>query len=212
MYLLVHFRTALTTGIPIGAPTTATTTTPTSNRTGGTIPRLPRLYTSRSRLPEWYSGLSLLTISSIFLARDTGGHFYRYPYYGPYRSYYYKPTYRPYTGCYVSVNNVNISIATVHARQGDSRWDALAYAVGRSAPFTRSAPWQRAPEQQQQRQPAPACRPQQPRPTSQQPEWQPQPRPTSQPQRQATPANQNDGLGSPHGRAPRFGAAVPRRR
>jgi hypothetical protein len=47
------------------------------------------------------------------LTRDTYGHLYRYPYYGPYRQVYYRPTYRPYTRTFQEAP----------VRQGDRDWD-----------------------------------------------------------------------------------------
>lgn len=84
------------------------------------------------------------------LTRDDYGHLYRYPYYGPYRQYYYRATYRPYGGTYVR------TYQSAPVRQGDRHWDTdrrdLAPAF-----------------QRPQRQPNPGY--QQP-----QPQWQPNPR------------------------------------
>jgi len=107
------------------------------------------------------------------LARDSDGHFSRYPYYGPYQRYYARPGYRPYAGAY----------GNAPVRQGDPRWDGPAYAGGRNLTPAGSGPAQSRPNYQ----------PTQPRPTYQptptygapnlpRPNYQPtQPRPTYQP-------------------------------
>jgi hypothetical protein len=51
------------------------------------------------------------------VARDHDGRAYRYPYYGPYQRYYYRPGYRPYQGPYLNAP----------VRQGDPRWDSPAF-------------------------------------------------------------------------------------
>jgi hypothetical protein len=74
---------------------------------------------------------------SYLVTRDHDGHFYRYPYYGPYRQYYYRAAYQPYHGIYGSAP-LNAPI-----RQGDPRWDGPSHAGGPGA-----APAFRGPSQQ----------------------------------------------------------------
>ncbi len=54
------------------------------------------------------------------IARDRDGRVSRYPYYGPYHRYYYRPEYRPYRGDYHQAP----------VRQGDARWDGPMYRDG----------------------------------------------------------------------------------
>ena len=56
-------------------------------------------------------------LAEYILTRGVYGHLYRYPYYGPYRQYYYLATYRPYVGTYVR------TYQNVPVRQGDRHWD-----------------------------------------------------------------------------------------
>jgi len=77
-----------------------------------------------------------------YIVSNYGGHYYRYPYYGPYHQYYYRPAYqgyqRPYAGANVNVY-VNASV-----RQGDSHWDAPAHAMAQvyGTPAVRDFPQQ----------------------------------------------------------------------
>jgi hypothetical protein len=149
--------------------------------------------------------LGIITVNNYqYLAvRDRDGQFRRYPYYGPYRSYYYQPTYRTYTGTYVNVS-VRASVA-----EGDPHWDAPKYKMEQisrtvtSRPIPWSAPHRALPA------PAPQSRPaiQPSQPGYRQPQqWQVQPRyqpqqtqPTyqrPQPQQQVPPARQNNGGGN----------------
>src|SRR5438105_8370344 len=77
------------------------------------------------------------------LARDRDGRFYRYPYYGPYHRYYYRPEYRPYTGSYHDAS----------VRQGDPRWTPPS---PQNAPAYRTPNWTPAARQDQHRRDAPA--------------------------------------------------------
>ncbi len=82
---------------------------------------------------------------SYLVARDHDGHFYRYPYYGPYRQYYHA-AYQPYHGTYGSAP-FNAPI-----RQGDPRWDGPSHAGGPGAapafrgPSQQAAPTNRQPD------------------------------------------------------------------
>src|SRR5579875_2874440 len=107
---------------------------------------------------------------SYLVARDHDGHFYRYPYYGPYRQYYHA-AYQPYHGTYGSAP-FNAPI-----RQGDPRWDGPSHAGGPGA-----APAFRGPSQQA----APTNRQPDPRTLQSQPANQPAWRGPSQ---QAAPTN-----------------------
>ena len=64
-------------------------------------------------------GIVIINHVQYILSRDAYGHLYRYPYYGPYRQVYYRPTYHEYHGVYVTTG------AYWHApvRQGDPHWD-----------------------------------------------------------------------------------------
>ncbi|HEV2358280.1 MAG TPA: hypothetical protein VGZ23_11815 [bacterium] len=154
------------------------------------------------------------------LCRDSGGNFYRYPYFGPYRAYYYRPTYGPYTGGptivnnttvnNITVNNINISNVVYHApvRVGDSHWDPpavrAAVQVNRppvtgGGPPRQPQPMYQPPRQQPDpRQLPPAYQsqpPRQPQPMYQPPRQQPDPRQLppayqSQPPRQPQPMYQ----------------------
>jgi hypothetical protein len=124
--------------------------------------------------------LGIVTVNEYeYLAvRDHDGQFRRYPYYGPYRSYYYRATYHAYSGTYASAS-VRAPVAV-----GDPHWDAPKYQlqqVGRTT-TSRPTPWS-APHRTLSM-PAPA--PQAHRP-SQRPQWQPQ---IQRPQPQLQPASQ----------------------
>ena len=142
--------------------------------------------------------LGIVVVDSLqyILTRDDDGHTYRYPYYGPYHQYYYRPSYQPYRGSYQDAR----------VRQGDPHWDSTANVVSRMyhPPVTHAAP-----------QPTPLLqRPipqQQPIHEVQPPVSQRQPRPVPQvdsprrpapvfhqqaPQRQPTPVFQNGGRGN----------------
>jgi hypothetical protein len=62
-------------------------------------------------------GVVVVNNLEYIVTRDAYGHLYRYPYYGPYRHYYYRATYRPYGGPYVK------TYESAPVRQGDRRWD-----------------------------------------------------------------------------------------
>lgn len=140
------------------------------------------------------SGVVLGTVEvnnyEYIMARDSGGHFYRYPYYGPYRQYYYRPTYRPYTGAYVNVvnvhNNVHVTnvvhVNNIQVRQGDPHWDAPAAYASSHANYFRSTP-----QRQPFNRPSPQPAPQRPEPTYQPA---PQRQPYQPPQRQPDPVYQ----------------------
>ncbi|HKX18452.1 MAG TPA: hypothetical protein VJT33_10625 [bacterium] len=137
--------------------------------------------------------LGIVTVNNYeYLAvRDRDGAYQRYPYYGPYRSYYYHPTYRPYTGTYANVyERAPLSI-------GDSHWDAPQHQMLQfqqtitSRPSAWSAPHRplpasyERPQWQPQAQPVfqrpvPAPQPQQARPASPRPQWQPRAQPANQ--------------------------------
>ena len=136
------------------------------------------------------------------VSRDSGGHFYRYPYYGPYHQYYYRPSYQPYTGVNVNVYRQ----ATVY--QGNAKWDAPAYAMAKvyGTPAVRDFPQQQPPAGTHQLTGTPSPRqpqagtqrptgtaPQQPQPTTNRPTGttphQPQPEPDRRRSR-AQPATQ----------------------
>ena len=68
-------------------------------------------------------GTEIVNGDAFIVSRDSGGHIYRYPYYGPYRQYYYRPAYHAYAG-----PNANV-YAKAAVRQGDSHWDAPAHAM-----------------------------------------------------------------------------------
>jgi hypothetical protein len=113
--------------------------------------------------------LGIVTLNNVqyILSRDAGGHLYRYPYYGPYRQFYYRPAYRPYQGAFVR----NGDYRSAPVRQGDPRWDTdrriLAPANQRPQPHPTYQQPQRQPNRTYQRSP------QQPHPTYQQPQRQP---------------------------------------
>ena len=67
-------------------------------------------------------GIVIVNDLQYILTQDAGGHYYRYPYYGPYRQYYYRATYRPYTGPYRAYQSTPV-------RQGDAQWDGQAHVV-----------------------------------------------------------------------------------
>src|SRR5579875_2059922 len=141
---------------------------------------------------------------SYLVARDHDGHFYRYPYYGPYRQYYHA-AYQPYHGTYGSAP-FNAPI-----RQGDPRWDGPSHAGGPGAapafrgPSQQAAPTNRQPDPRTlQSQPAnqPAWRPsQQTAPTYRQPD----PRTL-----QSQPANQPAWRGPSQQTAPTYRQPDPR--
>ena len=156
--------------------------------------------------PLFGTVLGIVTVNNYeYLAvRDRDGAYQRYPYYGPYRSYYYHPTYRPYTGAYVNVyQRAPLSI-------GNSHWDAPQHQMQQfqqtitSRPNAWSAPHRQLPATYQRPQwqpqaqpvfqrPTPAPQPQQPHPAYQRPQWQPQAQPPvqhPQPQPQTQPAYQ----------------------
>jgi hypothetical protein len=67
-------------------------------------------------------GLVVINNVNYILSRDASGHLYRYPYYGPYRQFYYtryRANYQPYHGSYVA----NGAYRSAPVRQGDARWD-----------------------------------------------------------------------------------------
>jgi hypothetical protein len=75
--------------------------------------------------------LGTIVVGSLtyIVCRDDGGHFYRYPYYGPYRDYYtheHHATYQAYRGTYGNAP-FNAPI-----RQGDARWDGPSHAGGQA--------------------------------------------------------------------------------
>ncbi|HLJ62189.1 MAG TPA: hypothetical protein VKZ50_20910 [bacterium] len=82
-------------------------------------------------VPAPIVGLVLGTIvvgTLVYLvSRDNDGHFYRYPYYGPYRAHYYHPAYQPYRGTYGSAP------FSAPIRQGDPRWDGPSHVSGQIA-------------------------------------------------------------------------------
>ena len=134
--------------------------------------------------------LGVVVVNNVqyILTRDAYGHLYRYPYYGPYRQFYYRPTYRSYRGAFQDAP----------VRQGDQRWDNDRRML---APIVQRPQSQRQPSrgyQQRPRQPNPPYQQQQqrPRPTYQQPQQ--RPNPTYQPQRQPNPG-QNGGRGNSGG-------------
>jgi hypothetical protein len=142
--------------------------------------------------------------------RDRNGQFQRYPYYGPYRSYYsqrYHVAAHAYAGSYAS------SAIRAPVAQGDPHWDAPRYTMqqishtvtGRATPW--SAPHRAAlpapaaqprpsvqlPQVQQQPQARPTFQRPQPQVQQQRPQFQPQPqvqRPQVQQQLQARPTFQ----------------------
>jgi len=81
-------------------------------------------------------GIVLVNNYQYLLTRDGGGHYYRYPYYGPYRQHYYRATYRPYSGTFRAYQSAPV-------RQGDPRWDMAAHAVHVPAPTVRPSVPQR---------------------------------------------------------------------
>jgi hypothetical protein len=152
-------------------------------------------------------GIVVVNNLQYILTRDSDDHLYRYPYYGPYHQYYYRSTYRPYTGSYQNAQ----------VRQGDPRWDAPAHnfsQVNRAQSAPQRQVYQPAPQRQvyqpapqrQVSQPAPQQRVYQPTPQRQ--VYQPapqrqvsQPAPQRQvdqpaPQRQPNSASQNRGRDS----------------
>src|SRR5579864_1138144 len=85
----------------------------------GYYPASAPIITVAPAITGFVLGIVVVNSFQYILTRDSDNHFYRYPYYGPYRQHYYRPTYRPYTGVY----------RDVPVRQGDSRWDAPAHAI-----------------------------------------------------------------------------------
>jgi hypothetical protein len=153
--------------------------------------------------------LGIVTVNNYqYLAvRGPDGQFRRYPYYGPYRTYYYDryhPTTQAYTGSLAS------TVVRAPVAQGDPHWDAPRYTMQRlsqtirpsaSRPTPWSAPYRTAtlaPAPHAQARPVnPSTRERQPQvpPTVQRPQGQPQPqarpaleRSQVQPQPQARPA------------------------
>ncbi len=123
-------------------------------------------------------GIVLVNSFQYVLTRDNDGAFHRYPYYGPYHAYYYRPAYRPYSGTY----------RDAPVRQGDPHWDAPVNVISKfyHAPAPQRQPDQRPPapvyQPAPQRQPTPAY----------------QPAPQHQPsQRQSVPVFQNNGRSTP---------------
>jgi len=113
--------------------------------------------------------LGIIAVNNVqyILTRDADGHFYRYPYYGPYRQVYYRASYHPYRGSY----------GYAQVRQGDNRWDSDRRIL---------APASQRPPRQWEQQQAPRYQ-SQPRPNYQQqqrPNYQQQQRPGNQQQRQ----------------------------
>jgi hypothetical protein len=125
--------------------------------------------------------LGVVTVNNYqYLAvRDRDGQFQRYPYYGPYRSYYsqrYHLTARTYSGGYAN------TVVRAPVARGDAHWDAprnTMQQIGRAA-TSRPTPWS-APHRVGV--PAPVAQPHtavqrtqpQTRPTFQRPQAQPQP-------------------------------------
>ncbi len=156
-------------------------------------------------------GTVLVNGNPYLVSRDAAGHVYRYPYWGPYRQHYYRPTYRAYTGPNVS------TYVRATVRQGDPHWDAPAHTVAvalHHAPAGRNVPQhqpQPAANNQPAHQPQPAYHPANNNPPAHQPQpayhpannnppaHQPQPAyhpannnpPAHQPQPAAHPANNN---------------------
>jgi hypothetical protein len=136
-------------------------------------------------------GIVVVNNLQYIVSRDTYGHYYRYPYYGPYRQVYYRPTYRPYAGAYTTV----AAFRSAPVRQGDPRWDNDKRIL---APADQRPQIHQQPVPQRQ----PATRPPQPRPAYQQPQHprpqqqqpsnrQPRQHPTyQQPQRYQQPSHQ----------------------
>jgi hypothetical protein len=116
-------------------------------------------------------GVVVINHVQYLLSRDASGHLYRYPYYGPYRHVYYRPTYRSYHGAYVT----NGAYRRAPLRQGDPRWDNdkrnLAPAFQWPRPRRQPTPAYRQP--QRQAHPASHQPPQQPSQTRRQPQQQP---------------------------------------
>jgi len=81
-------------------------------------------------------GIVVIDNAQYVLSRDSGGHLYRYPYYGPYRQVYYRPTYRPYQGTYVTSG----AYRKAPVRQGEPHWDAPASVAGHRPPGPQPVP------------------------------------------------------------------------
>jgi hypothetical protein len=125
--------------------------------------------------------LGYVTINNYqYLAvRDRDGQFRRYPYYGPYRTYYtqqYHEAWHPYSGGYAN------TVVRAPVAQGDPHWDAPRYTMQQISHTvtSRPTPWS-APHRVGM--PAPAA---QPRPAVQQAQPRPQRTPLQQPQPQTT--------------------------
>lgn len=111
-------------------------------------------------------GIVIINNLQYVLSRDASGHLYRYPYYGPYRQVYYRPTYAQYRGPYVT----NGAYRNAPVRQGDPRWDTDRRNLTPAAqqPQRQYQPQQRPTQQPQQRPTQQPRRPTQQRPNPKQ--------------------------------------------
>jgi hypothetical protein len=62
------------------------------------------------------------------LCQDGAGHLSRYPYYGPYHQFYYRPAFHEYTGPYITSG----AYRNAPVRQGEAQWDAPAEKIRRA--------------------------------------------------------------------------------
>ena len=82
--------------------------------------RVPPVITVPQRVAGSVLGTTEVSGLQYLVVRERNGELARYPYYGPYHKYYYRPEYRPYRG-----QNRDAPV-----RQGDVRWDPPAYRTG----------------------------------------------------------------------------------
>lgn len=86
----------------------------------GYYPPEPPVITVPQRVAGTVLGTTTVGGHEFLIARDHDGRVSRYPYYGPYHRYYYRPEYQPYRGDHHEVP----------VRQGDVRWDPPVYRDG----------------------------------------------------------------------------------
>ncbi|HET8998211.1 MAG TPA: hypothetical protein VFP86_01045 [bacterium] len=104
----------------------------------GWYPGQPPIITRPAIIGGFVLGTTVVGGLEYLVTRDRDGRFYRYPYYGPYRTHYYRPDYRPYGGPY----------RDAPVRQVDPRWEPPAYRNVNNAPVNNYHPNFNAPVNQ----------------------------------------------------------------
>ena len=109
----------------------------------GVVPAVVPIITVPAAIFGVVLGTVIVGSLAYILTRDATGHYYRYPYYGPYRQYYgTRPEFRPYGGPTGSWNGAPV-------RQGDPRWDRNTQQTQYQRPNTQPTPAYHGPTQTQ---------------------------------------------------------------